>query len=129
MIMNKIFYISYIGTKYKNVLVLIVLLLFITSKSYGKPPPPPGPCRDCIKLCYEKFVTCRINSNSNQCGNHLSECNKVCNLKGCLNVEFHFNCLTLDILPKPTLLGKIIGPLLSGILLSFVGFFLYKWNK
>lgn len=126
--MNKIFNMSYIGFKYKNALVLIVLLI-TASKSYSAlPHPPSGSCKDCIKVCCKTFTTC-INSNLGQCSDYLSSCNNACNLNKCFGIDYSFNCFTLDILPKPTLVGKIIGLLLSGILLSFRGFFLYKWNK
>ncbi|CAB4379230.1 unnamed protein product [Rhizophagus irregularis] len=56
------------------------------------PPPPPGPCKNCIDKCCAALITCINGPNPSLCSDGLKQCNLDCNMKGCKNMTYHFDC-------------------------------------
>src|SRR5438034_631020 len=101
---------TYLKYKYRHVLIFIILILITTSSTSqtfqkrqvpdpgdpgpSAPPPPPGPCKDCIDKCCETALTCIKGPNPGLCENGLKQCNVDCNMEGCKDLTYHFDCKT-----------------------------------
>src|SRR4051794_15770174 len=100
---------SYIGLKYKHILILIVLILnidnfvsptYVLRKRQASPPPPPGPCNDCLIKCCTDF--CPAGGTCSGGDPTYDACETACSTGACGPINYDFSICPIPPTPPPT---------------------------